>query len=140
MPGNYQFLTITNPSGFGQDGFPVFAGSGPQQVFFHLDLSGQDILASQSIAFMMQVVSSDWTKVLYTQNFTYTQPTDFEMSVPSLGYGTYFLVLYLQGKPTYWQAFSVVSETGQLLGSVVAAMGVAFLVAALYPEKTGRYH
>ena len=34
MPGNYQFLTITNPSGFGQDGFPVFAGSGPQQVFF----------------------------------------------------------------------------------------------------------
>ena len=139
MPGNYQFLTITNPSSLDQDGFPAYFGNGPQQVVFHLDLSGQDILSTQ-VLFMVQVMSSDWTKVLYTQNFTYSGPTDFMLDIPNLDYGTYALVVFVQQKPTYWQLFSVDSESGQVLGSAVAAIGVILAIIALYPEKIGRYH
>lgn len=138
MPGNYQFLTITNPSAIDQDGFPAFYGNGPQQIMFHLDLSGQDILTSQ-VPFMVQIVSSDWTRVLYSQNLTYSGPTDFILSVPKLDYGTYVLVILIGQRPTYWQVFSVDSESGQLLGSFLIVAGIVLAIAALYPEKGGRY-
>ena len=139
MPGNYQFLTIANPSGLDAEGFPAFYGNGPQQIVFHLDLSGQNILDT-SVVFMVQVVSSDWTRTLYTQNFTYTQATDFMLNVPNLDYGTYALVVYMGQKPTYWQLFSVDSQTGQSLGYAVVLVGIILALVALYPEKMGRYH
>ena len=139
MPGNYQFLTITNSNGVDGDGFPAFYGNGPQQIAFHLDLSGQDIISS-TVPFTVQVLTSDWDKTVYTQNYTYSSPADFNAYIPSLDYGAYVLVVYMGSRPLYWQVFSVDSQTAQALGSAVIALGIVLAIAALYPEKMGRYH